>query len=146
MAESQSRPAPLEPATVMQTRPDGAELHARTLQSNVAEGHADPGKAGPQAWSALPARSHLQRTAKTVCCTTSVCAPNFGFHLDTATRCKCYNHFHSLLLQSQHLYCSRMEFLQNLLGQLRICQALRYLPGHMLSDMKLPHFTGIWLA
>ncbi len=22
-----------------------------------------------------------------VCCTTSVCAPNFGFHLDTATRC-----------------------------------------------------------
>ncbi len=22
-----------------------------------------------------------------VCCTTSVCAPNFGFHFDTATRC-----------------------------------------------------------
>ncbi len=22
-----------------------------------------------------------------MCCTTSVCAPNFGFHLDTATRC-----------------------------------------------------------
>ncbi len=55
-----------------------------------------------------------------LCCTTSVCAPNFGFHLDTATRCYCYNHFHSLLLQSQHLYCSKTEFMRNLLGQLPI--------------------------
>ncbi len=58
-----------------------------------------------------------------LCCTTSVCAPNFGFHLDTATRCYCYNHFHLLLLQSQHLYCSKMEFLRNPLGQLPICYA-----------------------
>ncbi len=26
---------------------------------------------------------------------------------------------------------------------LRVCQALRYLPGYMLFAMKLPRFTGI---
>ncbi len=49
----------------MQPRPDDAELHVCSLQSSVAEGHADSGKAGPPARSALPARSHLQRTTET---------------------------------------------------------------------------------
>ncbi len=50
MAESQSRPSLGRfQAAVTQTRPGGTELHARSLQSSVAEGRADSGKAGPQA-------------------------------------------------------------------------------------------------
>ncbi len=66
MATAQSRPSLSRfQAVVTQPQPDGAELYARALQSSVAEGHADSEKAGPQAQSALPARSHLQRTAET---------------------------------------------------------------------------------
>ncbi len=43
-------------AAVTQPRPDDAEPHARSLQSSVAEGRADSGKAGPQAQSVTPAR------------------------------------------------------------------------------------------
>ncbi len=102
-----------------------------------------------QKFACHPPRSIL---TPAVCCTTSVCAPNFGFHLDTATSANATTTFTCC---SSSLSISTVQGwnscgLWNPLGAaahlLRIHQALRYPPSHMLSNTKLPRFTGIWLA
>ncbi len=85
----------------------------------------------------------------TMCCTTSTCAPNFSFLLDTVTRCyatttfTCCSSSCTFLLFKDGIPVESAQAAAHLLC---ICQAIHCPHGHMLSATKTPRFMGIWLA